>query len=132
MPSDPLHPSIFRPPTALANLLQGNLGNTGWWRGLLKKERIPIEEGIRDRFDARSENVLCEADGVNVSRHGITTSLDHAELWLTTQKDAVKILPAWSGDLDLKVLVIELQTADRVGEPMLLDWLVDRLVAASD
>ena len=39
--------------TALANLLQGNLGNTGWWRALLKKGRIPIEEGIRARFDAR-------------------------------------------------------------------------------
>jgi tetraacyldisaccharide 4'-kinase len=55
-----------------------------------------------------------------------------AELWLTTQKDAVKILPAWSGDLDLKVLVIDLQIADRVAGPMLLDWLVDRLMAASD
>ena len=39
--------------TPLANLLQGNIGDARWWRRLLKEKRIPIEKGIRDRFDAR-------------------------------------------------------------------------------
>jgi len=39
--------------TAMANLMQGNLGNRDWWRWRLKEERTPIEAGIRDRFDHR-------------------------------------------------------------------------------
>ena len=39
--------------TALANLLQGNLVDSAWWRGMLKEHRTPIEEGIREKFDAR-------------------------------------------------------------------------------
>ena len=39
--------------TALANLLQGNLVDSAWWRGILKEQRTPIEEGIRGKFDAR-------------------------------------------------------------------------------
>jgi tetraacyldisaccharide 4'-kinase len=47
-----------------------------------------------------------------------------ASVWLTTEKDAVKILPSWAGDTDLRVLAIELvvEGADR-----LCEWLEDRL-----
>ena len=47
-----------------------------------------------------------------------------ASLWITTEKDALKILPAWVGDADVRVLAIEL----RVDEPeSLLRWIEARL-----
>jgi tetraacyldisaccharide 4'-kinase len=46
-----------------------------------------------------------------------------APLWVTTEKDAFKILPGWTG-ADLRVLIIELE----VDEPdALLDWVEERL-----
>lgn len=49
---------------------------------------------------------------------------EEAPLWVTTEKDAVKILPAWVGDADVRVLTIELHVleADR-----LLSWIESRL-----
>jgi tetraacyldisaccharide 4'-kinase len=49
---------------------------------------------------------------------------EEAPLWVTTEKDAVKILPAWVGDADVRVLVIELHVVD--GE-RLLSWVESRL-----
>ena len=47
-----------------------------------------------------------------------------APLWITTEKDALKILPAWAGDADVRVLASEL----RVDEPeTLLRWIEGRL-----
>ena len=46
------------------------------------------------------------------------------ELWVTTEKDAVKLLPSWVGEARVVVLVIELE----VEEPeALLDWIEARL-----
>jgi tetraacyldisaccharide 4'-kinase len=47
-----------------------------------------------------------------------------APLWITTEKDAVKILPGWSRRIDLRVLTIELAVSP---EAELLDWLEARL-----
>lgn len=45
-------------------------------------------------------------------------------IWLTTEKDAVKILPAWLGGRDLRVLRIDIE----VEQPSaLLDWVESRL-----
>lgn len=49
-------------------------------------------------------------------------------IWITTEKDAVKITPAWVADVDVRVLSIELEVSDA---EMLLDWLVERLVSPS-
>lgn len=46
------------------------------------------------------------------------------DLWVTTEKDAVKILPSWLGGVDLRVLVMRLELP-RGGE--LLDWLAARI-----
>jgi tetraacyldisaccharide 4'-kinase len=51
---------------------------------------------------------------------------DEAPCWLTTEKDALKILPRWAAHLDLRVLAIEAEVED--GERF-LDWLDDRLRA---
>jgi len=47
-----------------------------------------------------------------------------APLWVTTEKDAVKILPSWCEDLDLRVLAIELEMA---GAAAFAEWLEARL-----
>jgi tetraacyldisaccharide 4'-kinase len=47
-----------------------------------------------------------------------------APVWLTTEKDAVKILPAWAGRADVRVVCIELA----VKEPArLCEWIEGRL-----
>lgn len=47
-----------------------------------------------------------------------------APLWITTEKDALKILPDWVGPADVRVLPIELEMEE--GEAF-LDWLEARL-----
>ncbi len=46
--------------------------------------------------------------------------------WVTTEKDAVKILPRWTRGLDLRVLVERVEVEDGAA---LLDWLEGRLRA---
>ncbi len=49
---------------------------------------------------------------------------EEAPLWVTTEKDAVKIVPGWAGRADVHVLAIQLE----VDEPAsLLDWVESRL-----
>ncbi|MBW2272831.1 MAG: tetraacyldisaccharide 4'-kinase [Deltaproteobacteria bacterium] len=47
-------------------------------------------------------------------------------IWVTTEKDAVKLLPSWTRGADLRVLGIELAVE---GAARLVDWLESRLVA---
>ena len=47
-----------------------------------------------------------------------------ASVWITTQKDAVKLRPDWFRGLDLRVLEIDLEIED---ESEFLDWLVGRI-----
>jgi tetraacyldisaccharide 4'-kinase len=49
---------------------------------------------------------------------------EEAEVWVTTEKDAVKILPGWARGIDLRVLTIELVVES---ESEVLDWLESRL-----
>ena len=47
-----------------------------------------------------------------------------APLWVTTEKDSVKILPTWVAGADVRVLTLSLE----VDEPgPLLDWIESRL-----
>jgi len=47
-----------------------------------------------------------------------------APLWVTTEKDAVKLVPSWAGRADVRVLSIELEVEDAEA---ILDWLESRL-----
>jgi tetraacyldisaccharide 4'-kinase len=47
-----------------------------------------------------------------------------AGLWITSQKDAVKILPSWARRIDLRVLTIGLEVEE---EELLLDWIEQKL-----
>lgn len=49
-------------------------------------------------------------------------------IWVTTEKDAVKILPSWCEDVDLRVLTIDLAVAE---SDRFLGWLGDRLATAT-
>jgi len=51
-----------------------------------------------------------------------------ADLWITTEKDAGKLLPAWLGGVSVCVLGLETQVRD--AKPF-LDWLESRLGAAA-
>ncbi len=51
-----------------------------------------------------------------------------AELWITTEKDAVKLQPSWVAGARVAVLAIELEVEDA---PAWLDWLEARLRAPS-
>jgi tetraacyldisaccharide-1-P 4'-kinase len=53
--------------------------------------------------------------------HGLAAE---TQLWVTTEKDAVKLLPAWAGSADLRVLAEDLEV--EAGDA-LLDWLEARL-----
>lgn len=64
----------------------------------------------------RDHHAYCAADLRDLARE--------APRWVTTQKDAVKILPRWLDGVDLRVLAIDLAVAD--AEP-LVDWLEGRL-----
>jgi tetraacyldisaccharide 4'-kinase len=49
---------------------------------------------------------------------------DQAPLWVTTEKDAVKIVPSWVGSAQVRVLASDLE----VERPeALLDWVESRL-----
>jgi tetraacyldisaccharide 4'-kinase len=72
--------------------------------------RVVRERRFRDHHRYRERDLRC---------------LDEdARVWLTTEKDAVKILPSWVGSAEVRVVFIEivLEDADR-----LCDWLEDRL-----
>jgi tetraacyldisaccharide 4'-kinase len=49
---------------------------------------------------------------------------DLTPLWVTTEKDAVKLVPSWVGRADVRVLSIDLEMEDPTAT---LDWLESRL-----
>jgi tetraacyldisaccharide 4'-kinase len=49
---------------------------------------------------------------------------DEAPLWVTTEKDAIKIVPSWIGAADVRVLAIDLAVEE---SERLLDWVESRL-----
>jgi tetraacyldisaccharide 4'-kinase len=49
---------------------------------------------------------------------------NEAPLWVTTEKDAVKIVPSWVGSAQVRVLAIDLEVERAEA---LLDWVESRL-----
>ena len=103
------------PATALAGARVGMLaalGQPSAFRRTLEEKGATViaERSYRDhhRYQAR--------DLKNLGRE--------ADVWVTTQKDAAKILPRWVRGIDLRVLTIDLVVA---GEDVFLDWLEAQL-----
>ena len=84
-------------------------------------------DGLRVSLEALGARVVAERRfrDDHVYRAGDLAGLaDAAPLWVTTEKDAVKIQAAWTAPADVRVLSIELE----VDSPdSLLDWLESRL-----
>ncbi len=72
--------------------------------------RVVAERCFRDHHRYRPRDL-----------HGLARA---APLWITTEKDAGKIVPAWIADADLRVLSIEF---DVEAPKALLDWIEARL-----
>jgi tetraacyldisaccharide 4'-kinase len=72
--------------------------------------RVVAERSFRDHHRYRRRDVA-----------GLSGT---ARLWITTEKDAPKIHPAWTAGVDVRVLAIELEVDD---ENATLDWIERRL-----
>jgi tetraacyldisaccharide 4'-kinase len=118
-----------RRPTSLRPLRGGAPRAPGWLAGrpvgLVSGLARPA--GFRRTVEALGAHVVAErafADHHRYRARDLRGLAAIAPLWLTTEKDAVKILPSWCEDLDLRVLAIDL---DVRAAPDLLDWLSHRL-----
>jgi tetraacyldisaccharide 4'-kinase len=82
---------------------------------------------LRATLEALGARVVAERsfpDHHRYRRADLAGLADRAPLWITTEKDAVKITPSWSGAADLRVLSIDLA----VDEPdAFVDWLEAQL-----
>ena len=80
--------------------------------------------GFRRTIEALGANIVAERlfrDHHRYRRRDLRGLAKRAPLWVTTEKDAVKLLPFWAGGADLRVLRIGIE----VSEP-------DRLLGAID
>ena len=78
----------------------------------------PGEEGLTEVVaSAGAAFGVCEDLGGRTDLAGLA---DEAPLWITTEKDAVKITPPWAGGADLRVLSIEFAVDEA---DALLGWL---------
>ncbi len=88
---------------------------------------IARPDSLRRTLQALGAEVVAERafrDHHRFSARDLADLAGQAELWVTTEKDAVKLLPSWVGEARVVVLVIELE----VDEPeALLDWIEARL-----
>jgi 3-deoxy-D-manno-octulosonic-acid transferase len=103
-----------RVPTRLRPLAGGDGEPPSFLRG----RKVGVLAGI-----ARPESLIATLEALGAEVIGRRFLRDHhryspadlrglgriADLWITTEKDAVKILPSWLGSLDLRVLEIELR-----------------------
>jgi tetraacyldisaccharide 4'-kinase len=116
-----------------------------WTRGLAGGERAPAfalagqrvgmlcgiarPAALRDTLRALGAVVVAERsfpDHHRYRREDLAGLADEAALWITTEKDAGKLLPSWLGGARVRVLALETVFPD--GEKF-LDWLERRLHA---
>jgi len=111
----PLRGGAIQPLTQLAEAEVGMiaaLANPAGFRRTLQEAgaRVVAERTFPDHHRYRERDLS-----------GLSTA---APIWVTTEKDAVKILPSWSGGAELYVLPISLSVAE---PEVLLDWIESRL-----
>jgi tetraacyldisaccharide 4'-kinase len=83
---------------------------------------------FRRSLEALGAEVVAQrifADHHRYSPHDLAGLAAGADTWVTTAKDAVKILPSWLDGLDLRVLDVELEVA--AGGDF-IDWVEQRLL----
>jgi tetraacyldisaccharide 4'-kinase len=119
----------LRRPSALRPLAGGAPRSPGALRGLDVGilAAIGYPDSLRrsvETLGARVVAVRCFPDHHRYRPRDVAGLARAAELWVTTEKDAAKIQPAWVSGADLQVLAIELEVAD---ERAVLDWIETRL-----
>jgi tetraacyldisaccharide 4'-kinase len=82
-----------------------------------------------EQLGARVVAERCFRDHHRYRRSDLAGLSRGAGLWITTEKDAGKIHPAWTAGADLRVLAIELEVAE---EREILDWIEKGLRQAAD
>jgi tetraacyldisaccharide 4'-kinase len=114
----PLEGGPLAPPEELAGARVGLLA------------AIASPASLRRTLESLGAEVMAErsfADHHRYRPRDLAGLAAQAPLWVTTEKDAVKLLPSWTGGARILVLVIELE----VEEPeALLDWIEARLKAS--
>lgn len=83
--------------------------------------------GLRRTVEALGARVVAQrtfADHHRYRPSDLTGLARDAPLWVTTEKDALKIPAPWAGGADVRVLTISLEVDDA---PTLLDWIESRL-----
>jgi tetraacyldisaccharide 4'-kinase len=84
-------------------------------------------DAFRRTLEARGATVVAEQtfrDHHRYRARDLKRLGRRADVWVTTEKDAVKILPRWTRGIDLRVLTVELAVAE---EESLLDWVEERI-----
>lgn len=115
----PLRGGPARPPAWLAGR------SVGLFSGLARPA------GLRRTVEALGAQVVAERRFPDHHRYrprDLRALRDLRAPWITTEKDAVKILPSWCEGLDVQVLAIELEPSDPAG---LADWLAARVAPAA-
>jgi tetraacyldisaccharide 4'-kinase len=111
----PLAGGVRQPPALLAGREVGVLSG------------IARPQALRRSVEALGAAVVAERifrDHHRYTPRDLEGVAKQAPLWVTTEKDALKIQPAWTGAAPVWVLVIELEVESAAG---LLDWLSARL-----
>jgi tetraacyldisaccharide 4'-kinase len=111
----PLAGGEAAPPEALQGLAVGLLAG------------IARPGSLRRSVEAQGARVVAErwfADHHRYRARDLAGLADACALWVTTEKDAVKLVPSWAGRADIRVLTLAVE----VSEPeAFLDWLESRL-----
>jgi len=82
---------------------------------------------LRRSVEALGARVVAERffpDHHRYRRRDLAGLADEAALWVTTEKDAVKLVPSWVGAADVRVLTSSVEVADAEA---VLDWVESRL-----
>jgi len=111
----PLGGGPASPPRSLAGLEVGVLAG------------IARPEGLRRTVEALGARVVAQrtfADHHDYRQADVRDLSRHAAVWVTTEKDAVKIVASWVGEADVRVLGIELAVEDGEG---VLDFVESRI-----
>jgi tetraacyldisaccharide 4'-kinase len=105
----------FRPPESLEGLEVGLLSG------------IARPDSFRRTVESLGARVIRERrfqDHHRFRESDLHSLEKDAPVWLTTEKDAVKILPSWAGGVDMRVVSIEIVVEDAA---RLCEWLEIRL-----
>jgi tetraacyldisaccharide 4'-kinase len=101
--------------------------------GSLQGQRVGLLSGIarpssfRRSVEALGALIVAERsfpDHHRYRRRDLDGLGEQSPLWVTTEKDAVKLVPSWTGSADVRVLVLAVEVAE---PEAMLDWVESRL-----